>query len=180
MKPTDQETELRAALRPWTDRAARLIERRLDDARAHAADGQIPTATRRLTELARVLSQTVSDARASFYRQAFQQHTRAGLDPDVHRFGLGPDHEGELAARSAPILGRVYGNELLDVIADAQAAMTSAALADQGGALGGGFLPNWAVQYRDRLIGLAAGHLSSGQISIFHAVGQILIRPELR
>ena len=174
---TDQETELRAALRPWTDRAGRMIERRLDDARAHAAAGQIPTANRRMTELFGSLAGHVADAKGHFYRQAFQQHSRAGLDPAVHQLDLGPDQVGEQAARQAAILGWKHADQLLDVISDAQASLTSAALADQNG---GSFLGGWAEQHRDRLAALTARQLSDAQIAIFEAVGQILIRPELR
>jgi hypothetical protein len=175
---TSQETELRTALRPWTDRAAGMIERRLEDARQHARGGSIGVGRSRLTELFGSLDRHISDARASFYRQAFQQHGRAGLDPEVHQVGLGPDHQGELAARAAPLFGRHYRDELLDVVADAQASLTSAALAEISGS--GSFLNSWAGQNRDRLAALTARQLSDGQIAIFEAVGQILVKPELR
>jgi hypothetical protein len=178
---TNQETELRTALRPWTDRAVGVIERRLEDARLHAAAGKLPAGNRRLTELYGSLLQHVSDAKASFYRQAFQQHSRAGLDPEIHQLGLGPDQYGETAARVTPILGSTYANQALDAMADVEAALTSATLADQAGGPGGGsFLQNWADQHRDRLVSLTARELSTAQIAIFEAVGQILIKPELR
>jgi hypothetical protein len=174
----EQSAELRTALRPWHERAMNIIWNRIEDAWTHAAAGQIPTAGRRLTELLGSLAQHVSDGKASFYRQAFQQHTRAGLDPDVHQLGLGPDHHGEQAARQTAILGWKHTDELLDVISDAQASLTLAALAEQSG--GGPFLQSWADQQRDRLAGLTARQLSDAQIAIFEAVGQILVKPELR
>jgi hypothetical protein len=178
LKPTSQETDLQSALRPWTARAAGMIERRLEDAQTHARGGNLPVANRRLAELLTAVATHISDARASFYRQAFRQHQP--LDPDVHQLGLGPDHQGEAAARSAAILDRSYHAELLDVISDAQASLTSAALADQSGTAGGSFLQSWTDQNRDRLIGLTARQLSDAQIAIFEAVGQILVKPELR
>lgn len=177
MKPTDQETELRSALRPWQFRTAGIIERRIEDARTHAAADQIQTAGRRISELRNDLADAVEDARGTFYRQAFQQHARAGLDPEIHQLGLGPDHEGEIAARLAPILGRAHRPETYEAIQDVSAALTSAALADQNG---GSFLQSWADQHRDRLVSLTARQLSDAQIAIFEAVGQILIKPELR
>ena len=177
MKPTDQETELRTALRPSTDRVVRVTERRIQDALAHARSGNLPVASSRMDELGTVLIQHVENARGAFYRQAFQQHARAGLDPEMHQVGLGPDADGERAARSVPILGRRYNDDLVDAVEDAQAALTSAALADQNG---GSFLQSWADQTRDRLTALTARQLSDAQIAIFEAVGQILIKPELR
>jgi len=168
---------MRTLLRPWTNRAAAVIERRIADARVHAAAGELPTAVRRLAELHGSLTQHVSDGRAAFYRQAFRQHP---IDPDVHQLGLGPDHHGELAARSAQILGRHYRDELLDLVSEAQASLTSAALADETGLHDGSFLASWQQQHRNRLAAVTAAQLSNAQIAIFEAVGQILVKPELR
>jgi len=153
-----------------------MVERRLEDAKAHAGAGKLAVGHRRLDELTAGLSQHVSDARAAFYRQAFRQH-HAALDPAVHQLGLGPTHEGEHAARNVAILGRSYFADLSDLVEDAKASLTSATLADQNG---GSYLQSWAEQNRDRLIGLTARQLSDAQIAIFEAVGQILIKPELR
>ena len=167
--------ELLAALRPWLDRAEGLVERRIADARAHAAAGALPTATRRLRELTSSLVNHVGDARAHFYRSAFQQHARGGLDPDVHQVGLGPTAEGEAAARKATIMQRSIVFDLVDAMSDAEAGLQSAALAG-----GGDYLDAWAGENRDRLVGRVRGELSDSQIAIFEAVGQILIKPELR
>ena len=88
---TVPDPELLAALRPWLERADGLIDRRLADARQHAAAGSLPTATARIWELAGQLNRHIGDARAHFYRSAFVQHARAGLDPDVHDLAGGPD-----------------------------------------------------------------------------------------
>ncbi len=175
MNPTAQETELRSALRPWLDRADSLVDRRLADARLHAAAGGLSTAGARLGELRRSLTQHISDARASFYRQSFQQHTRAGLDPDVHQVGTGPTTEGEAAARAAEILGRNYFLEVADIVEDAKASLQSATLA--GGMT---HLDNWSEENRGRLVSRVQSELSTSQIAIYEAVGQILIKPELR
>ena len=88
------DADLLAAVRPWRDRAAGLVARRLSDALTHAAAGNLPTAEARLSELYGSLSRHVSDARGTFYRQAFRQHQPA-LDPAVHQLGLGPTADGE-------------------------------------------------------------------------------------
>jgi hypothetical protein len=123
---------LLAALRPWLDRADGLIDRRLTDARAHATIRSLSTAERRLRELTSSLVSHVSDARAHFYRAAFVQHARAGLDPDIHQVGLAPTPEGEAAARAAEILGRNYKMDFVDLVGDAQAGLQSAALTGGG------------------------------------------------
>jgi hypothetical protein len=172
---TDHAATLMATLRPWRDRAARLVERRLDDARMHAAAGREATAKARLVELYGSLVRHVSDARGHFYRESFNQHQRAGLDPDIHELSVGPTHDGELAARNTPILGRPYDRDLLDLVEDADRALTSATLAG-----GGEFLTNWSTTHRDRLVGRANRELSDAQMAIFEAVGEVLVKPELR
>ena len=121
------------------------------------------------------LTRHVSDARAHFYRSAFAQHRHAGLDPDVHQLGLAPTPEGEAAARRTEIMGRRYAFDLIDLVSDAEAALTSAALAG-----GGQHLENWTAENGDRLSSRVRSELSTSQIAIFEAVGQILIKPELR
>ena len=152
--PTAPNPELLAALRPWLDRAEGLVERRLADARAHAAAGSLPTATRRLRELSGSLVNHIGDARGHFYRSAFGQHTRAGLDPDVHQLGLAPTAEGEAAARKAAVLGRSYVLDVVGLVADAEAGLQSAVLAG-----GGDYLEAWADESRGRLASRVRGTL---------------------
>lgn len=175
MQITAPNSELLAALRPWLDRAEGLVERRIADARAHATAGALPTAELRLRELTGSLNRHVADARAHFYRSAFQQHTRAGLDADVHQVGLGPTAEGEAVARRAEIMGRNYTIDLVDIVGDAQAGLQSAALAG-----GDDYLEAWAGENRDRLVGRVRSELSTSQIAIYQAVGDILVKSELR
>jgi hypothetical protein len=172
---TAPDPELLTALRPRIDRAVGLVERRLEDARAHAAAGSPPTATGRLRELTHSLTRHVSDSRAHFYRSAFAQHARKGLDPDVHDLGLGPTPEGEAAVRKATIMNRDIAFDLVDMVSDAEAGLQSAALAG-----GGDFLESWASESRDRIVSRVRTELSDSQIAIFEAVGHILVKPEFR
>jgi hypothetical protein len=178
LKVTNQEAALAAALRPWTDRAAGLVARRLDDARQHAAAGSLPTAESRLSELYGSLARHVSDARGTFFRQSFRQH--APLDPTVHQLDLVPTAEGEAAARDARILGRSYDLDFRDLVEDARAALQSAALAEQSSGPDVPYLQNWAAEHGQRITARVHGELSNSQIAIFEAVGQILVKPEFR
>jgi hypothetical protein len=173
----DQERDLARALRPWTDRAAGLIGRRIEDARQHAAVGNLPVAENRLRELYHAAAQTVSDARGHFYRSSFRAHE---IDPEIHQTGLGPTQDGEQAARNSPILGRSYDLDFRDLVEDARAALQSAGLAEQSSGPDAPYLENWAEEHRQRITARVAGELSNSQIAIFEAVGQILIKPELR
>ena len=174
-QPTAPNPDHLAALRPWLDRAAGMVERRIADARQHAAAGSLPVATARLRELTQQLGRHVSDARAAFYRQSFADHARAGLDPDVHDLSMAPTPDGEAAARRATILGSNIVFDLVDIVSDAEAGLQSAILAG-----GGEFLESWAGTSRDRLDARVRSELSNSQIAIFEAVGQILVKPEFR
>jgi hypothetical protein len=171
---TDHADKLLATLRPWADRAARLVERRLDDARLHAAAGSPSVAKARLVELYGSLVRHVSDARGHFYRDSFTKH-RLDFDPEIHDASVAPSHDGELAARNTPILGRPYERDLLDLVEDADRALVSATLAG-----GGTFFENWSTTHRDRIVSRASRELSDAQMAIFEAVGEILVKPELR
>ena len=173
------DADLLAVVRPWRDRAAGLVQRRLADAMTHAAAGNLPTAEARLSELYGSLARHVSDARGTFYRQAFRQHQPA-LDPAVHQLGLGPTADGEAAARDAQIMGRSYDVDFRDLVEDARAALQSAGLAEQSSGPDAPYLQNWAAEHSQRITARANRELSDSQIAIFEAVGQILIKPELR
>ncbi len=167
--------DLLRAFRPEADRAAGIVARRLADAKQHAAAGNLPTANRRLTELTESLTRHVADTRGHFYRAAFAQHRRIGLDPAIHQLDLVPDPEGEAVVRGAAVLGRDYRADILDSVSDAQAGLQSAVLAG-----GGDYLEAWEGEHRDRLTSRATAELSNSQIAIFEAVGQILVKPEFR
>ncbi len=173
--PAAPNPELLRALRPEADRAAGIVARRLADAKTHAAAGNLPTANRRLAELTESLSRHVADTRGHFYRAAFAQHRRNGLDPAIHQVDLTPDPEGEAVVRKTPVLGRNYVADFLDIVADAEAGLQAAVLAG-----GGDYLEAWEAEHSDRLTGRATAELSNSQIAIFEAVGQILVKPEFR
>jgi hypothetical protein len=170
----DQESTLRAALRPWLARATSIVERRIADARMHAAAGSLPTADARLGELYGSLARHVSDARGHFYRVSFAYH-RSALDGTIHRIEIFPSADGELGARNARILGRSYDLDFRSLVDDAKAGLVSAVLAG-----GGDYLGNWSIDHRDRIVARATQELSDSQIAIFEAVGQVLVKPELR
>jgi hypothetical protein len=174
----DQEAERAAALRPCAARAAGLIARRIDDASQHAAAGKLSTAEQRLSELHGSLARHISDARPSFFRQAFRQHQP--LDPAVHQTSLAPTAEAEAAARDARILGRSYDLDFRDLVEDARAALQSVALAKQSSGPDAPYLEQWAAEHGQRITARAQSELSNSQIAIFEAVGQILIKPEFR
>jgi hypothetical protein len=174
----NQEIDLARALRPWTDRAAGLVQRRIEDARQHAAVGSLLTAEARLLDLLGSLTRHVSDARGHFYKQSFNMHGNAGLDPAVHQIGLWHTAEGEAVARTVPILGRSY--QVHDLVKDARAALQSAGLAEQSSGPDAPYLENWAAEHGERIAARVSGELSNSQIAIFEAVGQILVKPEFR
>jgi hypothetical protein len=169
--PTPQELELRQAIRPWIDHAGRIAQRRLND----AAAGRPGTASNRLDELKTSLTQHVSDARAHFYRSAFRQHARAGLDPAIHHLNAIPTPDGETVARSTPILGSDYRLELADLMGDAEAELQTATLAGAPE-----FLAGWRSDYAERIERTTRRMLSDAQIALFESVGQILVKPEFR
>jgi hypothetical protein len=175
MTPEEQTQTLRREVWPWVDRAAALVDRRFADARAHASAGRTDAAKLRVQELAYGLIRHVADARRTFYHTAFSAHRGAGLDPSVHQLDLGPTVEGENAAAGVPILDRRYDRDFLDLAADASAALESAVLADEPE-----FVDLWQAEHSGRFNARAAAELSTAQIAIHHAVGAILVKPELR
>jgi hypothetical protein len=172
---TAPDLDLLRQLRPWLDRATGMIDRRIADARVHAAAGNLPAAERRLGELTESLTRHLGDARSHFYRSAFVAHRRNGLDPAIHDTAMAPTPEGEAASRSAEVLGRNYVHDVLDLVSDAQAGLQSATLAG-----GREYLDGWAREHRDRIESRARSELSNSQIAIFEAVRQILVKPEFR
>jgi hypothetical protein len=177
------------ALRPWVERAGRLITDRLADARAHAEAGRTFEANQRLAELRRELfdretadgGSLLSNARAAFYRQGFHAEP---FDLAIHR-PLYPGQAGELAARFSLIGGR---NQYLDarlLIEDAVGSLRG--LASTAAILRDSKPPeHWPAQFdgwERRQAGRLTSHfrsaLSDAQMALYSAVGQLRIKPEL-
>ena len=150
--------------------SADLAARRLADARAHATLGDRGTAASRLAELGDVLGSYLGDARAAFYHDAFPVHA----DPAIHRTDAGPSLEGERIARTAAIAGRDQQAELLGAVGMAAAELPAAAQA------GGEALTLWEARHRDAVTRHMRTALSDSQMALYHAVGRVLVRPELR
>lgn len=139
-----------AAVRQWTAKAARLIDARIGDARAHAwnavtqavvtaPDGRktwrqavltkgYQAAVRRLEELenelvgptAASLSGLVKDARAAFYRQSFDLWA---IPPELLAPDPRPTKAGERAARGFVIHGYDPKSEVAPVIDAAESGL---------------------------------------------------------
>jgi hypothetical protein len=176
-------TALDRDLDPDVCHAADLIYRRLADARAHAEHGDLPTANARLQELRHGLIIDLQEARVRFYHEAFAHH-RNRLDPDVHQVDLRPDFHGDQAVRHAPILGRWLDSDVVDLIKDCEASLTTAALASADSrtppATRRALYSTWHSQQHEHLTAYANRQLSDSQIAIYEAVGHLLVRPELR
>jgi hypothetical protein len=177
------------ALRPWVARAARLINDRLADARAHAEAGRPFEANERIAELRRQLvddqagdGSLLSNARAAFYRQGFHAEP---FNPAIHR-QIGPDPAGELAARFALVGGR---NQYLDariLLEDIVGSLRG--LGDARTIVGDTKPPEyWRAQFdgwHGRKTAALVSHihaaLSDAQMSLYSAVEQLRIKPELQ
>jgi len=77
-------------------------------------------------------------------------------------------------------MGRSYDLDFRDLVEDARAALQSAGLAEASSGPDAPYLQNWATEHGQRIAARANRELSDSQIAIFEAVGQILIKPELR
>jgi hypothetical protein len=159
----------------WTQAAATQIGRRLDDARLHAASGDVDTARMRVAELTTFLIGHVAAARRTLYHHAWHIHLAAGLDPSIHQLDQGPTLEGAQAAGTVEILGRSFPRDAWDLNADAIAGLDSAVLAG-----GGPFLESWHGDTAASLADRAAQEIGTAQHAIFEAVGQLLLKPAMR
>jgi hypothetical protein len=174
--------DLDAALRPWTARAAELVARRVADARAHAESGRVSDAHARLDELRHGLlgarrndsAGLLRDARAAFYRAAFDDH--APLDPAIHQTDLGPSADDAEWIRTTPHFDADW-LRLEAVLAEARGHLSQSAAATSERA---DLLAGWEARHRDRLTVATRGMLSDSQMTIHHVVGRLLIKPELR
>lgn len=170
---------LDAALRPWILRSDDLIARGIADARAHAELGRAVDAHARLDELRGGVLAIQQDARAEFYRRAFDAHR----DPDIHRTDVGPSEDGERAARDAQIGGQ-------DLWLEAARWATAAARELSGAYAAARTLPDeatrtaafsaWEARHRDAIRHWSRTALSDAQMALHNVVGHILVRPEMK
>lgn len=178
-----EEQALLVTIRPWLDRARDMVDRRFADAHSHAAAGRIPDALARLDELTRALSGYLSDARGTFYRDAYRWH-RQRLDPAIHQMDAQPSIDGEYMARVVKIGGRDAYKDLRRLVDRAKMALGVAASAAGdarvGGNLGESILSAWEVTHREDVYQFARVTLSDSQMALHNAVGHVLIKPELR
>jgi len=175
MKPVHQRiSDARdRTLQRLKEQAARVVLRRFQDARSYAdrANPAVATALDRLDELGDVLAQTLSDARAGFYRQAFDLH-RLDWDPDVHQ-DVYPDPDGETAARTAQIAGIDQARDLNKLVESAKQELRTTVAATLP-------LAAWEHRHRDAISSRIKRHLNDAQVALHEAVGQVLIKPHLR
>jgi hypothetical protein len=209
----DIDLELAMRVRPWIERADRLIGSRVEDARSHAwlaltdrvvgaKDGrrtiQTAKSTRsmraaesRLAELLEALAGPsldsrgglIRDARASFYRSAFELW--AGRIPDaILDRRAKPTKAGEREARAVLIHGRELRPDVDAVIDAARRGLAAAvALAGTRGATDGqsrDALDAWAERHTQAIRRTVRTLLSDSDVAIYWGVGRSLVRPEFR
>jgi len=180
VKPTFEETDQAAVLLPWLRRATNVVNSRIHDARSHAADGMTARASERLTELALSLRSLLETARAEFYTKAFTTQIVA-LDPALVIPGMGPTQEGEQAARLAPIGGVDQASTIASAVEKARRELTLASAVNysQPSVRIAG-LEQWEKRHARAINHTATMALGNSQVALFHAVGRLLVRPELR
>jgi hypothetical protein len=157
----------------WLCAACELIDNRIADASLHVSTGDAGTGTARVGELATGLNQIIRDARADFYHRSFAAHAKRGLDPRIHRTDIGPTKEGEAAARDARILGRHLPTDLGEMASKAKSLLRLAEYGEDG-------LATWVKVHRASFRAFAERSLTDSRTAINHAVGRVLIKPELR
>jgi hypothetical protein len=177
---TAEETDQAAVLLPWLRRAQSVVSGRIHDARSHASEGMTARASERLTELSLSLRSLLETARAEFYTKAFTTQL-AALHPSLVIPGMGPTAEGEQAARLAPINGVDQASTIASSIEKARRELSLAAAVtySQPSTRMAG-LEQWEKRHARNIHHTATMALGNSQVALFHAVGRLLIRPEIR
>jgi hypothetical protein len=175
-----EERDQAAVLVPWLRRAGNVVSSRVHDARSHASDGMTGKADERLTELAVSLRYLLESARSEFYTKAFTTQLML-LDRRLVIPGLGPTTEGEQAARLAPIQGVDQASTIAASVEKArrELALAVAATYNQPPQRAVG-LEVWEKRHAKLIATTANLALGTSQVALFQAVGQLLIRPEIR
>jgi hypothetical protein len=177
---TREEADQAAVLIPWQKRAQGAVDAAVADAKAHALNGDMKLANDRLGRLGGGLKTLVQSARSEFYIKAFRTH-RLMMDPEILIPGIGPTEEGNLAAQRALIKGKDHGAQVDEVIARAQHGLALAYRATQAKPKElRQHAERWHSQHKEAIGRVASQALSTSQVAIFHAVGKMMIRPELR
>lgn len=160
------------AFNQWAQRAATLVRRRVDDARAHGAAGQWVDADDRLEELGRELTEgTLAPAREYFTRAAFKLH--ASTLPLGHpgRDVVPTDRTIE-TARTTPI-----GANQVDQAPDLHRVVRRARTELQAhvGRGDSAALQTWAERHKSTITRTAHLHLSDSQIALHEAIGRQVV-----
>lgn len=187
VKATDLAKAKDDALRPWIARAQDVIKHRIADARAHGQNGALELALSRLDELERELLYPdrglLASARTTFYRQAYDQQRASGLDPAFFNADDGPGPADEKTAREHTIVGRDQYADIRGLIDSARDELELAAAIDRTSddpSARASRWRNWEQDHRQTLWSEARSAFSDAQIELFEAVGQILLKPDLR
>ena len=179
MKSTVEQLDQAAVLVPWLTRARRAIDDRLRDAMAQGSAGVRGAADERLTELATSLRSMLETARAEFYTKAFTTQL-AVLDRSLLIPGIGPTQEGEYAARLAPIKGVDQASMISASVEKARREL-GLAMASSYGRTGELLVfVQWEKRHNRSINSTTSMALGTSQVALFHAVGQLMIRPEIR
>jgi hypothetical protein len=176
------------ALRPHLERAWRLIDSRMADARSHARTGMFPLAAQRLVDLHHGLLRSdgaglVGDSFAEFYRDSWRHDPH---DADLHDPAMRePVADGAMAARTAPIMGNEPAKELALHVERARYGLMAATAGtvhgiahDEPSRLAA--IDTWHEQHSAVLKGWARGTLSNGQMALHAATGYLRLKPEFR
>lgn len=162
--------------------AARLIERRLRDARSHAEAGIMHDAGDRLDELAESLTGHLRASRRTFYRAAWEDQVKR-LDPAIVRTDVAPSDD-DTEAETAPIGGEDQASAIVDLIERARRELVLTTGIHQHKTDSNLMLPiaigGWERRHRDALTAGMEMHLSDAQVCLYQAVGRLLVKPELR
>ncbi len=175
-------------LYPWSSKATGLIARRVADAAAHARSGRSDLAHERLQELRQGLvgerrdspTGLLRDARASFYRAAFADHSPT-LDPAFHQTEAAASPDGEAFVKTSLLFGDPQWHRLEALLSEARRHLAVAAAAMVPMAtMRETILSGWEARHREAITRFAHGALSDDQMTLHNVVGLALVKPEFR
>jgi hypothetical protein len=180
-------TKLDAALAPYVRLARNIVERRMSDARAHAAADRLDEARARLDEMQDALggsSGVIPRAREQFFVNAFRDQRRA-LPAHIVRDDVMPTPDGLEAAVEAKIGGRDFRYMLETTIEAARHELKTAANAalvceKSVPGMGEAMLVGWEVRHREAIVRHVAGALSDSQVTLHNIVGELITKADLQ